>query len=112
MSSVEDVFAALVAAQRRVDELKQALTEALRELGRPAKVTGATITYVAPRGRYDWESIAKMAEPSDEEIAKHSSVVVDWKALASGLDGVTDELKARFYTPGTGDGSIMIKWDK
>ncbi len=52
--------------------------------------------------------MARYLEPDDEVVKRNSKVVVDWRKVCDEA-GASDEVKQRFYTPGTPTVSIKIK---
>ncbi len=94
--------------QAQADALKSEIIIEVMQLRQSIKTDKVIATYSDGRGSFDYESMAMSIEPEDEIIRKHSKTVVDWRKVCE-ESGVTDEVKAKFYTPGTPYVSLKIR---
>lgn len=92
-----------------VDAIEDEIKAEVLALAKTQKVGKVTATYSAGRGSYDYEQMAMRLEPEQEVIDKNTKPVTDWRKVCEDA-GATDELKEKFYKPGTP--YVSLKLDK
>lgn len=94
--------------QKRADELAAEIKEEVLALGTTQKVENVIATYNSGRGTYDYQSIAMRLEPDQEIVDANTKPVTDWKKVCEDA-GMTEEIKEKFYTPGSPSVSLKLK---
>ena len=111
MTTLSEKMAALENLTDQVDALKKEIEDEVMALGQSQQVGRVKATlYPQGRGSWDWENMAKMLEPDEELIDKHTEVkvTVKWNKIADELNPPED-FKLKFYTPGTPFVSVTVK---
>lgn len=110
METLADKMVRWGALQGETAALEAEIRAEVMALQQTQKAGNVVATYGQGRGVYDYQAIAATLEPDDNLVERHTKVVtsVDWRGLC-GAAGMTDELKARFYTPGAPYVSLKLK---
>jgi hypothetical protein len=87
---------------RLLDELAQAIKDAVLQLGKTQNVGYVRATYNQPRKSYDYETPCQEAMIDGDLLREHSKYVTDWRALckAAKIEPIV--------TPGEGPGSVTL----
>jgi hypothetical protein len=96
---------------QKLEIVRKAIEEEAAKLLKPGEKVerqGVVVEYSKGRGSYDWERLAYYLEPEEEQVKRHSKVVVDWKALCEEMKPSKDLLQ-KVYTPGEPKIAIKVK---
>ena len=94
--------------QTQADALAEEIKAEVFELRQTIKADGVVATYSKGRGSYDYEALAMSLEPDDYIVERYTVKRVDWRKVVEDI-GATDDLKAKFYTPGKPYVSLKLK---
>ena len=96
------------ALKKHLDEIEERIKEDVMRLEKSVKFGNVTASYTKGRGTYDYHAIASEANPPEDVISACTEPKTDWKAVCDTI-GVDEELRQKYYRPGTPSVSIKIK---